>query len=162
MNSKQKILVIDDEEGIRDTLETILSLDGYDVTTAINGEEGIKSAEAHIPDLIICDIMMPIMDGYEVAKRVRENKEMVATPFLFLSAKASHMDFRKGLGAGADDYLIKPFRNEELLAAIEMRLKRVKSLTDGQKSLEDSINNAKHIQDVILPCLLYTSDAADE
>lgn len=151
MNSKQKILVIDDEEGIRDTLETILSLDGYDVTTAVNGEEGIKSAEAHIPDLIICDIMMPVMDGYEVAKRVRENKEMVATPFLFLSAKASHLDFRKGLGAGADDYLVKPFRNEELLAAIEMRLKRVKSLTDGQKSLEDSINNAKHIQDVILP-----------
>jgi len=74
MNSKQKILVIDDEEGIRDTLETILSLDGYDVTTAVNGEEGIKSAEAHIPDLIICDIMMPVMDVYEVAKRVRENK----------------------------------------------------------------------------------------
>ena len=76
-----KILVIDDEEGIRDTLETILSLDGYDVTTAINGEEGIKSAEAHIPDLIICDIMMPVMDGYEVAKRVWKTKKWLPPRF---------------------------------------------------------------------------------
>jgi len=151
MSNQEKILVIDDEKGIRETLTEILSLVGYDVITATNGLDGIKFAETQFPDLIICDIMMPGIDGYEVAKRVRDNSDMVAVPFLFLSAKASNKDFRKGLGAGADDYLVKPFGSKELVDTVEMRLNRVKSLTAGNKSLQDSINNARHIQDVILP-----------
>ena len=137
MSNQEKILVIDDEKGIRETLTEILSLVGYDVITATNGLDGIKFAETQFPDLIICDIMMPGIDGYEVARRVRDNSDMVAVPFLFLSAKASNKDFRKGLGAGADDYLVKPFGSKELVDTVEMRLNRVKSLTAGNKSLQD-------------------------
>lgn len=151
MNNQKKILVIDDEKSIRETLSELLSFCDYKVILAKNGVEGVEFAEKQSPDLIICDIMMPELDGYEVAKRVRSNDKMAMIPFIFLSAKASNNDFRKGLGLGADDYLIKPFSNQELIDTVAMRLDRVKSIKNDSKNLKDSINNAKNIQNVILP-----------
>ena len=151
MSNQKKILVIDDEKNIRETLSELLVFCDYEVIIAKNGLEGIESAEQQSPDLIICDIMMPELDGYEVAKRIRRNDKMAMIPFIFLSAKSSNHDFRKGLGLGADDYLIKPFSNQELIDTVAMRLERVKSIKSDNKNLKDSINNAKNIQNVILP-----------
>ncbi len=125
-----KILVIEDELNIRESLAELLELKDYEVITAKNGQEGIIRAIQHIPDLILCDVMMPIFDGYQVLALIRKNKNLANTPFLFLTAKTSKEDIREGMSLGADDYLTKPFTGKELFNAVEVRLSR--STDQGQ------------------------------
>ncbi|CAM4286605.1 cAMP-binding domain of CRP or a regulatory subunit of cAMP-dependent protein kinases [Pedobacter westerhofensis] len=122
--SKIKILVIEDNDDIRESIVEILELAGYEVTEAGNGKEGVEMANANLPDLILCDIMMPELDGYGVLYLLNKNPLTSATPFIFLTAKAERMDMRKGMEMGADDYLVKPFDDVELLNAIESRLSK--------------------------------------
>jgi CRP-like cAMP-binding protein/CheY-like chemotaxis protein len=120
----KKILLIEDNPDIRENTSEILELDGYEVLTAENGKIGVDLAIKEIPDLIICDIMMPVLDGYGVLHLLSKNKETTDIPFIFLTAKAERSDFRKGMEMGADDYITKPFDDVELLSAIESRLRK--------------------------------------
>ncbi|HVI44078.1 MAG TPA: response regulator [Chitinophaga sp.] len=120
----EKILLIEDNADIRDNLAEILELANYQVLTAADGKEGVTIALNEQPDLIVCDIMMPVLDGYGVLHMLHKNESLRSTPFIFLSAKTERMDVRKGMELGADDYITKPFEGTELLSAIESRLKR--------------------------------------
>ena len=122
------ILLIEDNNEIRENTAEILQLAGYSVVTAENGKRGIELAMEKKPDVIICDVMMPVLDGYGVLHLVQKNTELAGTPFIFLTAKAERGDFRKGMEMGADDYITKPFEDLELLKAIEMRLKKAEVL----------------------------------
>lgn len=118
------ILLIEDNDLIRNNTAEILELTGYTVQTAENGKIGVEKALADKPDLVICDIMMPVLDGYGVLQIFNKNPNLAGVPFIFLSAKIERTDFRKGMDLGADDYLTKPFEESELLSAIEGRLSR--------------------------------------
>jgi DNA-binding response OmpR family regulator len=120
----KKILLIEDNKEMRENTSEILELSNYKVFTAENGKVGVETANREKPDLIICDIMMPVLDGYGVLHLLSKNKETSNIPFIFLSAKAERSDFRKGMEMGADDYVTKPFDDIELLNAIESRLKK--------------------------------------
>src|SRR3989338_5179598 len=113
-----KILVIEDEKNIRDTLSEILVLNGYDVECAFNGRNGITKAIEMKPDLVLCDVMMPELDGWQTVKEFRLNPELYCTPFVFMSALSTMQDFRNGMNLGADDYLAKPFDIKELLQIV--------------------------------------------
>jgi CRP-like cAMP-binding protein/ActR/RegA family two-component response regulator len=126
----KKVLIIEDNDDIRENVIEILELAGYTVASASNGKAGVELAFQDIPDIILCDIMMPEMDGYGVLYMLSKRPETVAVPFIFLTAKAEHFDRRKGMEMGADDYLTKPFDDMELLNAIESRLKK----RDGQQA----------------------------
>lgn len=133
----KKILLIEDNVEIRENTSEILMLDGYEVTVAENGKEGVNKAIAEKPDLIICDIMMPVLDGYGVLHLLTKNAETADIPFIFLTAKAERTDFRKGMDMGADDYITKPFDDVELLNAVESRLRKMEVLSQKyQKTLE--------------------------
>ena len=118
------ILVIDDNKDIRENTAEILELAGYKTFTAENGKKGVEVALKEKPSLIVCDIMMPELDGYGVLHLIRKNHEIEHTPFIFLTAKTERNDFRKGMEMGADDYITKPFEDIELLNAVEIRLKK--------------------------------------
>jgi|SRR5450432_697591 CRP-like cAMP-binding protein/FixJ family two-component response regulator len=118
------ILVIDDNKDIRENTAEILDLAGYKTFMAENGKKGVELALKERPSIIICDIMMPELDGYGVLHLVRKNPETENTPFIFLTAKTERNDFRKGMEMGADDYITKPFEDIELLNAVEIRLKK--------------------------------------
>ncbi len=118
------ILAIEDETAIRENIQEILELEGFDVLTAENGKIGVQLAQKYHPDLIICDVMMPELDGYDVLVTLRQNPNTIEIPFIFLSAKATTADFRKGMSLGADDYLTKPFTPRELREAISIRLEK--------------------------------------
>jgi anti-anti-sigma factor len=118
------ILVIEDETKIRENIQEVLELEDFDVLTAENGRIGVQLAQAHHPDLIICDVMMPELDGYDVLVTLRQDPSTLKIPFIFLSAKATTADFRKGMSLGADDYLTKPFTPSELREAISIRLQK--------------------------------------
>ena len=124
----KKILLIEDNEELRENTSEILELDGFKVITASNGKKGVELAISEVPDLIICDIMMPELDGYGVLHMLSKNENTADIPFIFLTAKAERGDFRKGMEMGADDYITKPFDDMELLNAIESRFKKVESL----------------------------------
>lgn len=126
----QKILLIEDNTAICENVAEILELANYEVITAANGKEGVAKALEHHPDLIVCDIMMPVLDGFGVLHMLHKNKALQTTPFIFLSAKAERGDVRKGMEMGADDYITKPFEGTELLSAIESRLKRCAEIKD--------------------------------
>src|SRR5215212_9165274 len=119
-----RILVIDDNNDIRENTAEILALAGYETHTAENGKRGVEVAIKQKPDLIICDIMMPELDGYGVLHMLKKNRETEHIPFIFLTAKAERSDFRKGMEMGAADYITKPFEDIELLNAVEVRLKK--------------------------------------
>jgi CRP-like cAMP-binding protein/CheY-like chemotaxis protein len=121
--SKQ-VLIIEDNTDIRENVVEILELAGFTVLQASNGKNGVDLAIKHIPQIILCDIMMPDLDGYGVLYMLNKNPETAAIPFIFLTAKAERADLRKGMEMGADDYLTKPFDDIELLNAIETRLKK--------------------------------------
>src|ERR1700741_5449852 len=121
----KSILVIDDNKDIRENTAEILDLAGYKIFKAENGKKGVEQALKEKPDVIICDIMMPELDGYGVLHLLRKNPESQNIPFIFLTAKTERTDFRKGMEMGADDYVTKPFEDIELLNAIETRLKKV-------------------------------------
>jgi DNA-binding response OmpR family regulator len=120
----RRLLVIDDHDDIRENIAEILSLAGYETFTAENGKRGVEAAIRERPDLVICDIMMPELDGYGVLHLLRKNAATENIPFIFLTAKTERGDFRKGMEMGADDYITKPFDDIELLNAIEVRLKK--------------------------------------
>ena len=119
-----KILVIEDEPDVREIILDILHEEAYAVIGAENGQVGIEQAVEQQPDLIICDVMMPKLDGYEVLKYLRENSTTSTIPFVFLTAKTTHSDRRQGMNLGADDYLTKPFTRHELLSTIVSRMQK--------------------------------------
>ncbi len=145
---KKKILVIEDQADVRENIVELLELSNYIVVAAPNGKEGVKKAIEAKPDLILCDIMMPEMDGYEVLYIIGKNPEIASTPFIFLTAKAEKTDFRKGMNMGADDYITKPFDQMELLGAIERRLEKFTRLSTHE-SLEDFVNHAKAYDELL-------------
>jgi len=139
-----KILVIEDQEDVRENIVELLQLSNYNVTSAADGKEGVKKALDTPPDLILCDIMMPGMDGYEVLYLLSKNPTTSALPFVFLTAKAEKQDFRKGMSMGADDYITKPFEEIDLLGAIERRLDKYKEISKASGVSELATIAAKH------------------
>ncbi len=141
-----KILLVEDNNDIRENSSEILELANYDVITAANGKEGYEMALKETPDLIICDIMMPVLDGYGLLHLINKSEKLKSTPFIFLTAKTERGDFRKGMEMGADDYITKPFTDIELLNAIESRLQKVKfqiERAQASTSLDDFFNEIK-------------------
>ncbi len=120
----EKLLIIDDQPQVLEIVSYLLDAEGYEVMTATNGREGLEAAKQFRPDLIICDIMMPGMNGYDVLEAARRDPDLATIPFIFLTAKATPGDLRTGMTAGADDYLTKPFTDEELLAAVRTQLSK--------------------------------------
>ncbi|MGL5193355.1 MAG: putative bifunctional diguanylate cyclase/phosphodiesterase, partial [Chroococcales cyanobacterium] len=123
-----KILVIEDEESVRCNIIELLEAEDFDVIAAENGRLGVIRAKDEVPDLILCDVMMPQLDGYAVLTELREDPSTGTIPFIFLTAKSSRQDWRQGMELGADDYLTKPFTREELLVAIATRLKKSRTI----------------------------------
>lgn len=119
-----KILLIEDNIEMAENISTILELAKYQVTHAVNGKIGVDLAQQHRPDLILCDIMMPELDGYGVLHILNKDPETANIPFIFLTAKADKSDFRTGMNLGADDYITKPFDGVDLLRVVEMRLRK--------------------------------------
>lgn len=144
---KTRLLLIEDDEIIRENTSEILELADYEVHSASNGTIGVQLAKETQPDLIICDIMMPEMDGYQVLQELGSNPSTSTIPFIFLTAKTEKKEIRKGMALGADDYITKPFDEEELLAAIDGRLKRnqalKESITRGVNGLSNFADTAK-------------------
>ena len=118
------ILVVEDHAIMRENLATLLEIEGFRVTAAANGRSAVEAAGRDTPDLVLCDVMMPDLDGHGVLKALRAFPATAATPFIFLTARGEKADVRTGMNLGADDYLIKPVANAELLAAIAARLER--------------------------------------
>lgn len=143
----KKILLIEDNPDIRENTAEILDLAQYQVLTAENGKEGVQLALKELPDLIICDIMMPVLDGYGVLHLLSKNESTAGIPFIFLTAKADREEVRKGMSMGADDYLTKPFNDQELLSAIETRLNKnerlKKQFTKNVDGIYDFLDEAK-------------------
>lgn len=148
----KKILLVEDNDDIRENAAEILELANYHVVAAENGKVGVQKAIEEKPDLIVCDIMMPLLDGYGVLHAIQRNEAIMNTPFIFLTAKSERADFRRGMELGADDYITKPFEGTELLNAIDSRLKKVdlnkKDFQPGLKGLEE-IKNTKSPEDII-------------
>jgi CRP-like cAMP-binding protein len=142
----KSILVIEDNKDIRENTAEILDLAGYKTFTAENGKKGVDIAIREKPDVIVCDIMMPELDGYGVLHMVRKNEDTQTIPFIFLTAKTERSDFRKGMEMGADDYVTKPFEDIELLNAIEMRLKKAEILGNKYSSSQQGLS--QFIKDV--------------
>jgi CheY-like chemotaxis protein len=159
----KKILLIEDDTVVRENTAELLELANYNVITAANGKIGVLEAKKHKPSIIVCDIMMPELDGYGVLQILSKEKTTKHIPFIFLTAKTEHKDIRKGMDMGADDYLTKPFDEAELISAIESRLAKVAILRENlsvKKDLEidDSENQLKtldHLKN-------YFTDNAEE
>lgn len=141
----KKVLLVEDNPEIRENTAEILELAQYEVHTAADGKEGYQKALEVRPDIIVCDIMMPVLDGYGLLHLIQKEETLKNIPFIFLTAKTERLDFRKGMELGADDYLTKPFTDLELMNSIEIRLKkkgaRDKSVSDDDSS-DDEI--ARH------------------
>src|SRR6476469_270705 len=140
------ILLIEDNLELRENAAEILELAGYNVLTADNGKTGVETALQKLPDLIVCDIMMPQLDGYGVLHLLSKHDNTASIPFIFLTAKSDKSDIRKGMELGADDYLIKPFEGTELLNAVEVRLKkhaRLKQSVSDAPAVNAFIDSAK-------------------
>lgn len=154
-----KILVIEDEESVRENLLDLLEAEDFETITAANGKIGINLAVSTVPDLILCDMMMPEVDGYGVLTALRQEPLTATIPFIFLTAKSAKSDFRQGMDMGADDYLTKPFTRAELLSAIMNRLERqatlrkylshhtpIQTLSPKMQLVEMSLNRVIHQQ----------------
>jgi len=143
----KKILVIEDNAAVRENLEEILELSGYDVLTAQDGTDGVEKAVEARPDLILCDVMMPKLDGFGVLNILSKKSQTADIPFVFLTAKAEKNDIRRGMNLGADDYVTKPFYKDELLVVIETRLRKSEHLraifTGTEQSLTAFINEVR-------------------
>jgi CRP-like cAMP-binding protein len=132
----EKILLIEDNEALRENTAEILTLANYHIMTAENGKIGVEKAIANPPDLIVCDIMMPVLDGYGVYQIISKHPNLQHIPFIFLSAKSERTDLRKGMEMGADDYITKPFSDSELINAIRARLEKIRIQQQGGKAIE--------------------------
>lgn len=149
---KNNILVVEDNEDVRENICEILELAGYTVAEACNGADGVRKAMDSKPDLVLCDVMMPKLDGYAMLKMLRDNPKTANIPFIFLTAKTEQSDFRKGMGLGADDYIMKPFDDTNLLESVATRLRRQ---SDKNASFEQSalaISNQHSIEDWLASC----------
>ena len=142
------ILVIDDQPQMRRNILTILEMEGFHALTADNGRTGLQLAQEELPDLILCDIMMPELDGYAVLQALRAHKYTATIPFIFLTAKGEKADFRAGMNLGADDYLTKPVAKADLLAAIAARFERERV---NEARLRDKIANLRFELDFSSP-----------
>lgn len=143
------ILVIEDNFDVAENIADILRLAHYDVITVANGKLGIETLQQMHPDLIICDVMMPELDGYGVRHLLNQNPETADIPFIFLTAKSNREDFRTGMNLGADDYLTKPFDSVDLLKVVELRLK--KSARTRESRLDEAhalFNQAREMLDI--------------
>ena len=149
MISKRTILLIEDNVDLRENTAELLEESNFNMITAENGKIGVDMAKKHIPDLIICDIMMPELDGYEVLDLLSKDSLTEAIPFIFLTAKSENSDLRKGMSLGADDYITKPFEEVDLINAIEARLKKTDLLkavfNQSVDGIETFIENAKQL-----------------
>ncbi|MBP0903347.1 response regulator [Mariniflexile gromovii] len=132
----KKILLIEDDVILRENTAELLELSNYHVTTAPHGKAGLEIAKTSLPDIVVCDIMMPELDGYGVLEALSKNDETQHIPFIFLSAKTERKDVRKGMDLGADDYITKPFEEEELISAIESRLAKAAILNERKEVFE--------------------------
>lgn len=140
-----KILVIENEEAIRENILELLEIEEFETLQAPNGKIGLEVAKEHHPDLILCDVMMPELDGYGVLEALRKQEETERIPFIFLTAKADKLDLRKGMELGADDYLTKPFSPDELLKAIATRLEKHAAVQKySQHQLDELRSNITH------------------
>jgi DNA-binding NarL/FixJ family response regulator len=128
MSQKYRVLLIEDQAPMRRNIALMLKMEGFETETAENGREGLEKVRAFKPDLVLCDVMMPEMDGHTVIQHLRADKETALTPFIFLTAQSDKNDLRIGMNYGADDYLTKPVIREDLLAAIETRLDRAEAV----------------------------------
>lgn len=143
----KKILIIEDDIALQDTLNNLLQLEGFKTFMADNGKTGIELAITNQPDLIICDVMMPLMGGFDVINKLQKNNTTALIPFIFLTAKSEIKDFRNGMRLGADDYIMKPFNNEELIKAIHFRIEKQQKIIDSgkQKKQRKSSSEQKNI-----------------
>jgi CheY-like chemotaxis protein len=144
----KKILFIENDPIIRENTAELLALSNFNVLTASNGKIGVELAESEAPDIIICDIMMPELDGYGVLHSLSSNDKTKYIPFIFASAKTERTDVRKGMNLGADDYITKPFSEEELISAIESRLAKTAILKDQRNSLVKDQSEIKTLNDL--------------
>ena len=168
-----RILLVDDEPGLRTAVQAYLEDEGFQVTTAVDGEEGWEKAQKMIPDVIISDIMMPRCDGYGLLKKIREDERLGGTPVIFLTAKGMTADRTQGYQAGVDDYMPKPFDPDELVARVRNVVQRqerllteaarfanadvgqmAKQITEIKSMLSHGDKNNSRKDD---SCLLYTS-----
>lgn len=132
----KKVLLIEDDAVLRGNTAELLEILDYEVITAANGKIGLEKARHEHPDVIVCDIMMPELDGYDVLEALSNNEQTKLIPFIFLSAKTERQDVRKGMNLGADDYITKPFSEDELVSAIESRLAKVAILKEFKENKE--------------------------
>jgi len=148
----RKVLLIEDDTVLRENTAELLELSDYDVIMAPNGKVGIDKAKKNMPDIIVCDIMMPEMDGYGVLQALSQNNKTKYIPFIFLSAKTERKDIRKGMNLGADDYITKPFSEDDLISAIESRLAKASILKDEREKrknkMEDDGDEIKTLDDL--------------
>lgn len=148
MSEKQRILVVEDQAPMRRNIALLLEMEGYEVETAANGREGLQKVEAFKPQLVVCDVMMPEMDGHALIQALRDKKETALIPFIFLTARGDKGDIRMGMNYGADDYLTKPVIREDLLAAVTARLARAGMMA---QNLQDAVANASFNPDFSSP-----------
>lgn len=152
----KKVLLIEDDSTLRENTAELLELEHYKVITASNGMLGLELAKRELPNIIVCDIMMPKLDGYGVLESLSKHKRTKFIPFIFLSAKTERQDVRKGMNLGADDYITKPFEEEELLTAIESRLAKTAILkehrtiiTKVEKAPVETIKSLENLKDYL-------------
>ena len=158
----KNVLIIEDSDDVRENMKEILELSSYKVHTACNGKEGLEMVRKNSPDIILCDVMMPELDGYGVLRGLSNNPKTKNIPFIFVTAKSEKQDFRTGMDLGADDYLTKPFNGNDLLSLVSARLKKAEIISEllkyNSNDLEDfllnpdiSIDNIYNISDKIIP-----------
>ncbi|MFH1194853.1 MAG: response regulator [bacterium] len=135
-----RILIVEDEKSLQRNIALLLSNENYEVFTADDGMEALKILKENTPDLIISDIMMPYLDGFELFQKVKENSRTKIIPFIFLTAKTSFTSIRQGMNLGADDYITKPFNSDELLRAVKIRLEKSKIMNDQIENIRSSIS----------------------
>ena len=133
------IVVIEDEQALLKNVVRILKAEGYNSVGAENGKAGVELVRSELPDLVVCDIMMPEMDGYQVLEALQDTPQTALIPFIFLTAKTERSDMRQGIELGADDYLTKPFETDELIGAIEARFRKSERVKARMVELNDEL-----------------------
>ena len=149
----EKLLIVEDEQDLRETLQSILELAGYQVLTAKNGKDGYDAIITHLPDLVLCDVNMPELDGFELLSAINQRlSEEIVPPFIFLTAKVTKNDVRRGMNLGADDYIVKPFEYTEVLTATRLRLDKRKKLLKNGKNNRRLSTPDKTFDKLAIPC----------
>jgi len=149
----EKLLIVEDEQDLREALQSILELAGYEVLTAKNGKDGYDAIMTHLPDLVLCDVNMPELDGFELLSAINQRlSEEIVPPFIFLTAKVMKNDVRRGMNLGADDYIVKPFEYTEVLTAIRLRIDKRKKLLKNGKNNRILSTPDKTFDKLAIPC----------